>query len=176
MSDARLKSSLTFVLEWEGGFVNDPDDPGGATNKGITQAVYDGYRKQHGLAHQSVEKISDAEVAEIYQNNYWNAAHRGSLPEPLDMVMFDTAVNMGVGTAVTFLQHCLHVAEDGHFGPATAGALEAHKHAAPGLASCFLAAREARYHSIAVRHPNMSKFLKGWLNRLHALEKAIATG
>src|SRR5712692_4452895 len=129
MSDTRFDSSLQFVLKWEGGFVDDPADPGGATNKGITQGVYDSYRKRKGLAHQGVKSISDAEVSEIYQSSYWDAAKCGSLPAPLDLVEFDTAVNMGVGRAVKFLQHCLHISEDGVFGAATETALSAHQNA-----------------------------------------------
>ena len=66
-----FSDSLSMVLQFEGGFVDNPDDPGGATNQGVTQAVYDRFRAEHGLAIQSVRLIQSNEVAAIYQVEYW---------------------------------------------------------------------------------------------------------
>jgi lysozyme family protein len=114
--------SLPFVLRWEGGYVNDPDDPGGATNKGITQKVYDGWRRRQGRAEQTVRNITDAEVQAIYEADYWMPPRCDLLQRQLDLVQFDTAVNMGVGRAVRFLQGALGCGVDGDFGPNTRNA------------------------------------------------------
>ena len=64
-----FKKALKFVLKWEGGYVNDPDDKGGATNKGITQCTYNGWLKTKGLKPKDVKNITDVEVAQIYYQN-----------------------------------------------------------------------------------------------------------
>ena len=66
-----FKKALAFVLKWEGGFVNDPDDKGGATNKGITQNTYNSYLKSKGMRAKSVRYITQAEVEDIYYKQYW---------------------------------------------------------------------------------------------------------
>jgi lysozyme family protein len=66
-------ASLAAVLVHEGGYVNDPRDPGGATNKGVTQAVYDDWRRIRSLPRRTVEAINAYEVGAIYRKLYWNA-------------------------------------------------------------------------------------------------------
>lgn len=73
MSNDNFKKTLKFVLQREGGYVNDPTDLGGETNKGITYRTYNAYRKSKGLKPQSVKDISDSEVEDIYYNNYYKA-------------------------------------------------------------------------------------------------------
>lgn len=104
MTVATRKPALALVLAHEGGFSNHPADPGGATNRGITQRVYDAYRKSRGLAVRSVRYISDDEVADIYNKNYWQLIKGDRLPAGLDYAVFDFAVNSGVSRAVKFLQ------------------------------------------------------------------------
>ena len=67
MPSAAFEASLPFILRWEGGYVNHPNDPGGATNKGVTQRVYDDWRGKKGLARRTVKQIEDAEVHAIYK-------------------------------------------------------------------------------------------------------------
>ena len=99
MPTPAFHAALPFVLRWEGGYVHHPDDPGGATNKGVTQRVYDGWRAGEGLGLRSVRLIEDDEVRAIYQTGYWLPPHCDDLRSRLDLVQFDTAVNMGVGRA-----------------------------------------------------------------------------
>jgi lysozyme family protein len=115
-------AALKQVLVYEGNYVNNPNDPGGATNKGITQAVYNAWRKSRKQAVQSVKLISDAEVAAIYKQNYWNAIKGDSLASGLDLATFDYAVNSGVGRASKALQAAVGVAQDGIIGPQTIAA------------------------------------------------------
>jgi lysozyme family protein len=120
---ANFASSLAAVLVHEGGYVNDPDDPGGATNKGVTQAVYDAYRVRNKLARQSVKGITSDEIGAIYRTEYWNRIKGDDLPAGVDYAVFDFAVNSGVGRASRFLQAVVGVEQDGAIGPRTIAAI-----------------------------------------------------
>jgi lysozyme family protein len=171
MASQAFIASLPFVLRWEGGFVDHPDDPGGATNKGVTQRVYDAWRQRQGLARRSVAELADAEMEAIYEEGYWTPPGCDLLRRRLDLVQFDTAVNMGVGRAVRMLQGTLGCAVDGDFGPITRQAAEACDlgNALPA----YCAAREAYYRRLAELRPRLRVFLKGWLNRLNALRQQV---
>jgi lysozyme family protein len=90
-----MRKNFQQVTNWllihEGGFVNNPNDPGGATNKGITQRVYDGYRRKKSLPLQSVALMSDVECWEIYEEQYWNPIIGDELPSGLDYALYDFA-------------------------------------------------------------------------------------
>ena len=103
--DELFEKMLQFVLEREGGYSNNPADLGGETNKGITHGTYNSYRRSKGLEPQSVKNISDDEIRDIYYNNYYKASGADQLDNPqLGLYTFDTAVNMGVGTAKDLLK------------------------------------------------------------------------
>jgi lysozyme family protein len=110
--------ALLHVLREEGGFVNHPNDPGGATNKGITIAVYRKWVDKDATV-DDLKKISDTTVAHIYRKHYWNAVAADDLPPGLDFAVFDFAVNSGVTRAIKFLQAILKVEQDGKIGPVT---------------------------------------------------------
>lgn len=114
--------ALAAVLVHEGGYVNDPQDPGGATNKGVTQAVYDDWRHGQGAAPRSVRQLEPAEVQAIYRHLYWDRIKGDDLPSGVDYATFDFAVNSGVSRAARFLQTAAGVASDGIIGPATIAA------------------------------------------------------
>lgn len=116
-------TALQAVLEHEGGYVNHPEDPGGATNKGVTQKVYDAWRKRLGLRTRSVKSIEAAEVAEIYRGQYWNAIRGDELPAGVDYAAFDYAVNSGVVRAAQHLQEIAGAKVDGHIGLMTLAAV-----------------------------------------------------
>ena len=100
MPSAAFEAALPFVLRWEGGFVDHPNDPGGRTNKGVTQKVYDAWRRRQGLPQRDVKMIEHNEVLAIYEGGYWIPPRCDLLERQLDLVQFDTAVNMGIGRAV----------------------------------------------------------------------------
>lgn len=162
--------ALKFVLLWEGGFVDDPDDHGGRTNKGITQKVYNAYLVKLGRAGNDVKNISDAEVADIYRNNYWLVAKCDKLTSELAFCHFDCAVNMGTNRAAKLLQRATGCAEDGAIGSTTLAACAAMDEKKAVTAYCN--ARDALYHVFATR-PGQKKFLKGWMNRLNSLRVAL---
>jgi lysozyme family protein len=118
-----FEKALALVLEHEGGYVDHPKDPGGATNKGVTQAVYNAYRKVRGRGMQSVKFITEYELRAIYKFQYWDKVHGDFLPTGLDYAVFDFAVNSGVGRASKYLQAVLGVDQDGQIGARTLAAI-----------------------------------------------------
>lgn len=170
MTTQGYHDALRFVLQWEGGFVDDPADPGGRTNRGVTQKTYDAWRERQGLSRRDVLVIEAPEVEAIYRTGYWRAAACDRLPPPLDLVAFDTAVNMGVRRSIRILQTALECPVDGRFGPVTAGAAAACDRATTTASYCRV--REGVYRGLARRNPALTRFLKGWVNRLAALRRA----
>jgi lysozyme family protein len=165
--------ALATVLEHEGGFVDHPADPGGATNKGVTQKTYDGFRKRKGIPKRSVKEISEDELKEIYFNGYWVPARCSDMPnEALSLLMFDAAVNHGPKQAMKMLQQASAVPDaecDGKWGPATrARVLAAAANAAGHIDECLLR-RERFYRRIVELNPKLGAFLRGWMNRIASL-------
>ena len=169
MTYANFDKALAYVLEHEGGFVHHPKDPGGATNKGVTQAVYDAYRKLRGRGQQSVKFITDAEVTAIYKFQYWDKVQGDHLPAGLDYAVFDFAVNSGVGRASKYLQAVLGVAQDGVIGAKTLTAVKS----TTGTINALCDRRMAFLRNLGT----FLTFGKGWTRRVqgvraHALEMA----
>lgn len=94
MSNLSFGVDMTFVFKWEGGYVNDPDDPGGETNFGISKRSYPNV---------DIKNLTRQAAQEIYQRDYWNAINGDTLDPSLACVALDTAINMGVGRAKQFL-------------------------------------------------------------------------
>lgn len=148
MADLNFEKALQFVLKREGGYVNDPLDKGGETNKGITHGTYNEYRKSKGLPVQSVKNITDTEVKDIYYSRYWLRAGCDKISNPkLAIVMFDTAVNMGVGRSGKLL-----ASSKGDF-------------------ETFLKQRQNTYHQFVAYDATQKRFLQGWTNRVNELRK-----
>jgi len=99
--------ALPHILIHEGGRVNHPKDPGGRTNQGITQRVYNAWSAKSSLPARDVYLIDDAEVAAIYRFQYWEVVHGDVLPEGVGYVLFDGAVNSGPKQAIKWLQRAL---------------------------------------------------------------------
>lgn len=169
MPTAAFNDALPFILRWEGGFVDHPADPGGRTNKGVTQRVYDRWRERQGLPAQDVKRIQDGEVHAIYEAGYWVPPRCDLLAQPLDLVQFDTAVNMGPGRAVRFLQTAVGCGVDGDFGPGTERAVASCD--AGNVVAAYCNLREKFYRQIVANKPSQEVFLKGWMNRLNSLRK-----
>ena len=122
MATNNFNRALAAVLVHEGGYINHPKDPGGATNKGITYRTYNAWRKSQGQKPQDVRKITDKEVAAIYKKQYWDAVKADELPSGLDYCVFDYGVNSGPGRAAKDLQRVLGVTPDGSVGSNTLAA------------------------------------------------------
>lgn len=149
IQDQNFKRALKFVLKWEGGYVNNPYDKGGATNKGITQGTYNGWLKSKGLSPKNVRDITQQEVEEIYYKNYWLKAGCDKMSIKFAILAFDTAVNMGLARVSSFM-----------------------KAAEWKYPEKFIEAREAKYREFAT-YGNQKIFLNGWLNRINDLKTFI---
>jgi lysozyme family protein len=165
MTASNFKTSLDKVLVHEGGFSNNPKDPGGATMKGVTQAVYDGFRAKNGLPKQSVKAISDAELQTIYKKQYWDAVKADELPPGVDYVVFDGAVNSGPSRSVKWLQQALGVTVDGVIGPAT---LRAAATSTPGPLIDSICNRRLAFLQGLSTWPT---FGKGWASRVAGVRR-----
>jgi len=166
--------SLAFSKQWEGGFICHPADPGGATNLGVTQAVFDRWQKERPSEYpvrKSVRDLTEKEAEEIYYLNYWVPSRANEMRWPLCMVQLDTAINFGIKGATEFLQEALSVKQDGIWGPQTQGAYNA----APKECLCQLvifARRRYRYERV-YRSPSQATFLDGWTARDTALLELV---
>jgi len=171
MSSAAFQASLPFILCWEGGYVNHSADPGGATNRGVTQRAYYDWSTRKGLMSRDVRQITDEEIRAIYEANYWLPPRCGVFQWQLYLVQFDTAVNTRVGRALRMLQASLDCGADGDFGPATQRNADACDLGCTIGAYCDRG--EAYYRQLAQQKPELTVFLKGRLNRLNALRKEV---
>lgn len=157
---ANFDQALAAVLAHEGGYVNHPRDPGGATNRGVTQSVYDDWRAKNILSKQSVRVISPAEVMAIYKRQYWDAVRGDELPAGVDYCVFDFAVNSGVKRAARYLQRAASVTDDGQIGPATMRAIAMLD--AGELVDAICGARLAFLKSLST----FDTFGRGWSSRV----------
>ena len=154
-----FEACLPIILQSEGGFVNNPADPGGATNLGVTLNTLSSWLG-HAATIADVQALTPATVAPIYQANYWNKTSCDSWDAGVDLMVFDEAVNQGPGRAITTLQTALGVTADGGIGPATLAAAQLED--AADTITKIAANREAFYRSLST----FSVFGTGWLNRL----------
>jgi len=167
--------ALVHVLSLEGGWSDDPFDPGGPTNKGITLADLAREKRitvtagNFAALKAELRSIPDALVRDIYLNRTWRPAHCADLPPALALMHFDAAVNQGVTGAARMLQEVLGVEIDGEIGPVTLAAARACL--LTQALETYAAIRRRRYRSLA----QFWRFGRGWLNRVDAtLARALA--
>ncbi|WP_084587840.1 glycoside hydrolase family 108 protein [Devosia riboflavina] len=168
-NDERFERCLTEILRHEGGYVDHPSDPGGATNMGITRKTLARWRKVTpwtGLPKTAVAALTRNEAALIYRANYWNTAKAGSMPSGVDLALFDFAVNSGPDRAARVLQAALGVAADGEIGPVTLAAVEA---ADPRRLINMLCDRRL---SFLQRLTSFAVFGRGWTRRVAEIRAA----
>lgn len=165
MARDSFETALGAVLRHEGGYVDHPRDPGGATNMGITRATLAAFRGRP-VTKAEVRGLTADEAGRIYRERYWNAVRGDELPAGVDLAVFDAAVNSGPSRAIRWLQGALALARDGRMGPAT---LAAARMAEPGaLIRSFSAARLAFLRGL----PTWPEFGRGWRRRVAETEAA----
>ncbi|PYE80801.1 glycoside hydrolase family 108 protein [Pseudoroseicyclus aestuarii] len=160
----RFDRALPLILAHEGGYVNDPADPGGATNKGITQNTYTAWLRMRDRPSRDVRAISDAEVAAIYREQYWNVVQADRLPVGLAYCVFDAAVNSGPARAARWLQEALGFKGrevDGVIGEVTLSAANASR-SSEALIRGFCDRRMAFLR----RLKHWPRFGRGWTRRV----------
>lgn len=148
------------VLSIEGGYVNNPKDPGGPTNKGVTQREYDAYRRRHNMPIQDVRLLGDMEAACIYKDDYWDQCGGDDLPSGLDYAMFDFTVNSGPHRAIQTLQIVCGSSTDGKWSPVLLAAVQARP-----IDERINALMDARLEFMkSCKH--WPDFKNGWTNRI----------
>ncbi|MFC7399697.1 glycoside hydrolase family 108 protein [Chelatococcus sp. GCM10030263] len=160
---------VDLILANEGGYVDDPQDLGGATNLGITRATLSAYRGR-AVTKDEVRALRIGEAKTIYRRNYWNAVSADDLPAGLDLAVFDCAVNSGAKRAALLLQQALGVKQDGIIGPITLEAAAAARRVVETI---------ARYDELRLaflaRLPTFPRFGKGWRKRVETVEREALT-
>lgn len=156
-----FEEAVGKVLQHEGGYVDHPNDPGGATRYGITEAV----ARRVGYRGDMRELPLDL-AKRIYRNDYWNAVRADELPAAARYVVFDAAVNSGPGQAARWLQAALGVTVDGAIGPKTIAAAQAMDGAE--LKARILSQRLKFMASL----PTWPSFGRGWARRIADLMEA----
>jgi len=152
-----------LVLKNEGGYVDNPADPGGATNLGCTKAVWEQYIG-HSVTKDDIKALTPNDVMPLYKAKYWDTVSGDDLPEGVDYAVFDYAINSGPSRAAKALQSVLSVTVDGKIGDATLRALEASNPREVATAVC-----EARL-SFLQSLPTYANFGKGWSRRVSEVE------
>ena len=164
------EKSFAEVLKSEGGYVNDPHDHGGETNLGVTKAAWAEYMGRP-IADGEMRALTPDIVKPFYKIRYWDKCKCDSLPTGVDYMVFDLAVNGGVGRGAKMLQTVVGVNANGAIGPATLAALAALKDDPKVLIGKMSQYKESFYKAIVAAKPDQEKFLKGWLNRIQSVQK-----
>lgn len=152
MTDA-FDLAFERTMGHEGGYINDPRDPGGETNWGISKRAYPDV---------NIKALTRDEAKAIYRRDFWDRLGASRLPNGVAYQLFDFAVNSGVETAVRYLQRAVGVADDGHWGPASQAAADAMRQ--PDLIMRFCAERL----DFMTRLTNWPTASRGWARRIAA--------
>ena len=150
---------LRLTLAYEGGWADNPKDPGGATMKGVTIGTYSDWLGR-AADKDELKAIPAAHVEAIYRHKYWDKVRGDDLPAGLDLVAFDAAVNSGPQRGATWLQLAVGATADGVIGPASVAAAKAANRAKAINAAC-----DTRL-SFLKHLPTWPTFGKGWMRRL----------
>ena len=160
-----FERSLALVLQHEGGYVNHPSDPGGRTNLGVTQRVWEDY-VGHKVDEAEMRSLTKEMVSPLYRKEYWDAVHGDKLPCGADYLAFDFAVNAGSFRCIKTIQRALNITADGVIGPVTVKAIQDTN--AEDFINNFSAVKENFYRGLTT----FPTFGKGWLNRVAEGKKA----
>lgn len=157
-------AAFAALLEHEGGFVNDPKDPGGMTNLGVTRSVWREYTGREATEDE-MRSLTPQTVEPLYKKRYWDALRCDDLPAGVDVCVFDCSVNSGTQFAARLLQRVCGAQVDGSIGPRTLAAVRAlNPH---DIIDNFTQRRELFVKGL----PTFNRFGKGWLARIAAVER-----
>lgn len=153
--------AIEFVFQFEGGYVFDPNDPGGETKYGISHKSYPKL---------DIKNLTIEHAQEIYRRDYWQSCKCDELSSPMSIVVFDTAVNQGVHLAKRLLQISLGVAVDGVIGDKTIAA--SHKSGREQI-KLFLSERLAAYARLMASNTVLLNYARGWSHRVISLAELV---
>lgn len=167
---ADFEKAIPFVLHWEGGLVDDPIDPGGLTNRGITFYVFAKVSKlllSLEPTRENLKLLTEEQAKIIYRKHFWDAIFGDSInSQSVANLIFDSYVNMGTN-GIKITQRAANTKDDGIIG---SNSLQAINEAEPQhLFNTIKIARIHYYEDLAERKPALQKFLHGWLNRISSL-------
>ena len=161
--------AFELVLQWEGGYVNDPNDPGGETKYGICKRSYPNL---------DIKNLTKEQAKEIYRRDFWDKIKGDDLPPKIAMFLLQCAVNTGVRPASKLLQRAVKTflkkepVIDGIIGPKTVASTK--KVPEDKLLVELTVQQCRRYAHICANNPKMLKYLKGWLRRaIYSMEYAL---
>ncbi len=183
-----LPVAIEFTMKQEGGYANDPSDPGLATQYGISLR----FLRSMGLTMGDVDGDGDIDADDIraltvedavalYRAHFWDPLGLDALPPTIGVAVMDTAVNTGPGTATQLLQKALNAAGadlkvDGDLGVKTRAAVEEiYANGSPALLKDYLLRRVFYYREISSKNKKLRRYLTGWLNRVEALDRCVAS-
>lgn len=168
---ADYRKLIPHIKRWEGGFVHDPDDLGGATNKGITYATLQRYYRIKGYPRPSVDtlrRLTDEQWSDIYKTLYWDVCKAAEIKsQAVANMLVDWYWHAG-SNATKGAQKVLGVIADGVVGAKTIMAINTRP--PKQLYEELKQARIAYYNRIVASRPTNRKYLRGWLNRVNALK------
>lgn len=148
---------IEHILNAEGGYVNDPLDNGGETNFGISKRAYPNL---------DIKNLTIEQAKDIYHRDYWLKAKCDRLPNELQAIHFDSAVNHGVSRAVKLLQKAIGTVKvDGIIGFQTI------MNSPKATLGKYTSERALFYAKIVARNPRQLKYLKGWMIRLNKVTR-----
>jgi lysozyme family protein len=148
---SKFDLAMQRLLKTEGGYVEDPLDPGGETRFGISKRAYPDV---------DIASLTPEGAVAIYRRDFWDPIHGDELPFPIADQLLDFAVNAGVQTSIRKGQEAAGVADDGHWGPVTQAAISS---VPTGIFMLRFAALKIRYYTRLTTFP---RFGAGWLNRI----------
>lgn len=165
---ADYRKLIPFILKFEGGYVNDPADSGGPTNKGVTlntfRSVYGRAKTVNDLKH-----MADNEWRHIFKLLYWDKCKADDISDQsIANMLVDFAWHSGVTTAVKKLQKIVGVTSDGICGVQTIGAINSRY--APETFNLLKAARMRYLQGIVKNKHSQARFMYGWTKRVNAIE------
>lgn len=164
---AKAELLKPFILKWEGGFVNDPLDKGGATNKGITIATFRQFYGKDATVEQ-LKRITDEQWLHVFKAGYWDRWQADRIiNQAVANILVDWVWASGVH-GIKIPQRILGVTEDGIVGEKTIAALNAQNPA--GLFAKIHAERIKFVDDIVRRNPTQARFIKGWKNRINDIK------
>ena len=169
---AKVDLLVPFILKWEGGWVNDPDDLGQATCKGVCYRTYKLYcnrKKRTVPTIEDLKNISDEEFADILKTMYWDACRADKIEsQSVANAIVDWGWNSGTKTAVKEVQRILGVKDDGIVGNITLAAINS-RSPLP-LFGAIQTARKFYIEEICISRPKNKKYIVGWMNRINNLQ------
>ena len=164
----QFDKALAAVLVHEGGYVNNPKDPGGMTNLGCTKTVWEEHCG-HPVDEKTMRALTPADVGPLYKRKYWDKVQGDELPNGVNYVVWDAASNSGPGRAAKWLQACVNVEPDGGIGPKTLAAVKAFD------AEQLIKDYSKRRLSFLMDLPTWGTFGKGWYRRVQEVEATALT-